>query len=71
MDALGGGLDFARGEQLVDESLGGIAGGSGEGGLIGGGGDGIGVVCEEVAEIKGKRRGLIDSDRAAGWELAR
>jgi hypothetical protein len=70
VDAIGGGLDFAGAQQLVDQGLGCIAGGCGELGFIGVGGDGIRVVGEQVPQVEGEGRGLVDGDGAAGGELA-
>lgn len=64
-DAVAGGLQRAGGEELVDERLGAVAGEFGEG-LVDGGGvgedDGVGVLGEEVAEVEGVGRGLVDDD---------
>ena len=67
--ALGARLDFAGGQQLVDEGLSGIARGGGEDGLVGGGGDWVGVVGEQVAEIEGEWGGLVDGYGPAGCAL--
>lgn len=63
-DAVAGGLERAGGEELVDERLGAVAGDLGEG-LVDGGAvedDGVGVLGEEVAEVEGVGRGLVDDD---------
>jgi hypothetical protein len=61
VDALGGRLDLAGREELVDEGLGGIAGGGGKR-LFVDSLDGVGVVGEQVAQVKGEGRGLVDGN---------
>jgi hypothetical protein len=56
------GFDLACGEELVDEGLGGVARGCGEGGFVRGRGDGVGVVGEKVAEVEGEGCGLVYGD---------
>ena len=61
VDTLGGRLDLTGREELVDEGLGGIAGGGGKR-LFVDGLDGVGVVGEQVAQVKGEGRGLVDGN---------
>lgn len=64
MNALGIGLDFASGEELINEGLGGISGGCFECLFVGVGGDWVGVVCEEISKVKSEWRGFVDNYRS-------
>jgi hypothetical protein len=62
VNALGGGLDLAGGEQLVDESLCGIASSGGQSLFVCLGGNRVRVVGEQVAQVECEGGGLVDGD---------
>lgn len=67
--AFRGRFDLTGGQELVDESLRGIAGCGAKGLFTRVGGDGVGVVGEEIAKVEGKGRWLVDGNGSAGGQL--
>lgn len=63
MHALGGRLDLAGGEQLVDEGLCGIASGGGKSLFVCLGGNRVRVIGEQIAQVEGEGCWLVDGDR--------
>lgn len=63
MDTVRGRLDFAGREKLVDEGLCGIARSGGKSLFVCLGGDGVGVLGEQVSQVKCEGSGLVDGDR--------
>ena len=60
-------LDRTAGQQLVEQGLGGVAGGAEQdrlGWRVGSALDWVGVMAEEVAEIEGVGDGFVDGDEA-------
>ena len=68
MYAFRGGLYLAGRQELVDECLGGIAGCGFKRFFVGAGGNGVGVICEQVSQVKCKRCGLVDGNRSSSGE---
>jgi hypothetical protein len=64
VNAIGGRLNFAGTQELVDQSLRGITSSSSKFGLIRIGRDRVWVVGEQVPEVKSEGSWLFDGDRS-------